>query len=122
MTDLRTRALNYGRMILDFMSGASVESVEQSMAAASANHDHEPWNGDGGPPESLHGRIPVEGSYEHGEGKTGSNLLKWLSRLIGTEGKTLGEFLREYQVHVLYDLAFTFIKWVFFIYVGLLIP
>lgn len=49
-------------------------------------------------------------------------VIDWLSRLIGVQGKTLGEFLREYQVHVLYDLAFTFFKWIFFLYAGLLIP
>ncbi|CAL8126434.1 unnamed protein product [Orchesella dallaii] len=49
-------------------------------------------------------------------------VIDWLARLIGVQGKTLGEFLREYQVHVLYDLAFTFFKWIFFLYAGLLIP
>lgn len=49
-------------------------------------------------------------------------VVDWLARLIGVQGKTLGEFLREYQVHVLYDLAFTFFKWIFFLYAGLLIP
>ena len=50
------------------------------------------------------------------------SVVDWLARLIGVEGKSLGEFLREYQVHVLYDLVFTFFKWVFFLYAGLLIP
>lgn len=77
------------------------------------------------------------GSYSYGGGESGSpnpkpspsyfggdgkSVVNWLSRLIGVSGKTLGEFLREYQVHVLYDLVFTFFKWIFFLYAGLVIP
>jgi hypothetical protein len=94
--------MGYGKMVMELMSGLKGRGLGDFLPSASSLG----WS------ESEGG-----GGEERDAG-----VLSWLSRLLGVEGKSLGEFLREYQVHVLYDLAFTFFKWIFFLYAGLLIP
>ncbi|CAL8121590.1 unnamed protein product [Orchesella dallaii] len=58
---------------------------------------------------------------EAGEEEKKEKQFSLISKLIGSGGKTLGEFIRDYEVHVLYEFVFIFFQWVFFLYVALLI-
>jgi len=112
MEEIQSRVVGYGKMLLSqFWAGLATggPSSHQDQKSSATNFYH-----DGGGPQA-----PAPGP---GESESGRSLVNWLSRLIGVDGKSLGEFLREYQVHVLYDLVFTFFKWIFFLYAGLLIP
>jgi len=107
IADIRSRVMEYGKMLFSqFMTGMVTGAEGHETMAKTTNSEDN------------------EGSFDGSTlgNDAGRGLVSWISRLIGVDGKSLGEFLREYQVHVLYDLIFTFFKWIFFLYAGLLIP
>ncbi|CAG7833339.1 unnamed protein product [Allacma fusca] len=108
LNDLRKKVFTYGKYLFNFVTGSNSNLGLRTFFPDSLSSGHE------GSDRSFGGSWKREGG--------GRGAIDWLARLIGVEGKTLGEFLREYQVHVLYDLVFTFFKWIFFLYAGLLIP
>ncbi|ODM91380.1 hypothetical protein Ocin01_15300 [Orchesella cincta] len=64
--------------------------------------------------------MPSEEMHEE-EPEKKKKILDWATAVIGAGGKTLGEFIRDYEVHVLYEFVFIFFQWAFFFYAGLLI-
>ncbi|XP_021948037.1 uncharacterized protein LOC110845828 isoform X1 [Folsomia candida] len=112
---LREKALDFGSLVVNFLSQEVLRPQTETGKSRGAR----------GILSDLANNFKLE--RKEGEGGGGGEggdrgVIDWLARLIGVQGKTLGEFLREYQVHVLYDLVFTFFKWIFFLYAGLLIP
>lgn len=131
--NLKKQAMHFGKMLFSSLTGTSLGPAGELARLAAVAADSANWSSSKSPvPDSEAAESHASydnyghsggfsGGFETGAG-LGRSALNWLSRLIGVEGKTLGEFLREYQVHVLYDLVFIFFKWIFFVYAGLLIP
>jgi len=106
---LKDKAMEFGKAVLNHFMATSIASAVNPVLVRTQR-------------SAAEGRTSRQLENEHEGLERKPRVSDWLARLIGVDGKTLGEFLREYQVHVLYDLVFTFFKWIFFLYAGLLIP